>query len=177
MGEDGNAKLKDALSEAAKFHKEAMKPIKSKKAFVNWWANIYKPDQTQIPQDRYSEMSSGWHKWFKFIGSSGGYHRDTNQQMFRIACDQRKSLKDHIKEVEFVIPYIKEHEGSKYLSVFEHTLSEGGSYSIKIKGSKATFEVMRWHNPSIIKKGTIEEIIEYVRENHPYHHLGLKNDW
>jgi len=79
------------------------------------------------------------------------------------------NLEKTIKNVEEVLPFLKPLGGKKRLDIFEHTLSENGSWTVEIDDESFDLVLHRYHRRSVEKQfKTLRELIEYIQENHYY---------
>ena len=121
----------------------------------------------------------------KFFGDMGlnksGIYPETGQVglslMMTKGCN--KSYEKTLATINLLLPHMKPlNEGYKIFSIFEHTLSEYGCYSLFIHAD-GTFEVskMAWHRRSTEAKfNTLEEVITYIQVNHYYNRLDEEDE-
>lgn len=94
-----------------------------------------------------------------------------------VKFDQNLPFEDQLSILDF-IPYIEESYDDDYnennlneyktFSVFEFSLSADGIYYVRFKEEKAYLCVIRFHTFSILKSGTMMDVLEYIYNNHPY---------
>ena len=110
-------------------------------------------------------------KFFKNLGlETSGYFPKTGQRRVRVSlirgCD--KSLEGTLSGLNKVLPFIKPIDGEKLISIFEHTLSEYGSYSIAISNS---YDVVKhtYGRKSVEKSfNSLLDCLKYVQYVHYY---------
>ena len=105
---------------------------------------------------------------FKHLCQSGGWN-ETNQIAFKINLEKNADLEDAELEVEKVLPLIKPFEGKKWFGVFEHTLSEYGSYHVWFYSDKIELARTSYGHTEVLKTFTeIADLLAYIKENHYY---------
>lgn len=106
--------------------------------------------------------------WREFGLHRGGMRRETKQSYLEVALtyNDEKSLEKNLKALEKVLPYIKSIEGYKKIGIFEHTLSEFGSYELLIK--KDEYSVSHYYGYNKDKFKTLRAALEYIQKNHWY---------
>lgn len=164
---DGNAILKKLLREAMKLRYKLERPVTTRKALLKWWLEVYVRD-TELPGDLYSERSTQIYQMFKFIRHGRGHHRETKQYGFQLSANKNAPLRDHMKEVNLLLPLIKENNGYKHIGISEYTDGAGGSYFMEARGKKAVLAKLVYSRRIVIIEGTVEECVDFVRLNHPY---------
>lgn len=79
------------------------------------------------------------------------------------------NLEKTIKNVEEVLPFLKPLNGKKRLGIFEHTLSENGSWTVEIDDESFDLVLHRYRRRSVEKQfKTLRELLEYIQKNHYY---------
>jgi hypothetical protein len=145
---------------------------------LKWWLMEYVPDGP-LKYEIYSRNINLFSKKYKFI-MPGGCVPETMQGAIKLACNRNYPVIDHIKEVKEALQYIKpipervsevENSGSlvgyQHISIFERSLSAGGSYHMWVKG-ECIVNRCRYNRVEIIFKGTVEDGVKFVYDNHPY---------
>jgi len=139
-----------------------------------WGNHDYKRPELKEFEEKLREFEMS----FRHI-AFGGYNSATFQSHLSVRFDRGKGFAKQYAEIKKFIPYHlptpenKEREctvpSGKVIGVFEHTLSENGSYNIVIVNENESY-LIKWvyHHPRILKKGTQDEIFKYVWENHWY---------
>jgi hypothetical protein len=113
-------------------------------------------------------------KWFndnyKYVSRGSGYFISTNQITLRIKVGKHDNIQAIAKEWEEWIPFIKEIDGAKRISIFEHTLSEFASYELRVKNNKYIIAELRLdrRGTDIATFKTLEEALSYIQEHHYY---------
>lgn len=82
------------------------------------------------------------------------------------------------QQIERVLDFFKKYsdkmlpmkDGTLFLDVFEYTLSEYGSYSIRVDRDLVNAELLKviFGHVETIKKGTFKQVLEYTAEHHYY---------
>jgi len=118
--------------------------------------------------ERYKAREKYWRD--KGLWHSGYFHEieQINLRMMLYKGDS-ESLENTIKAVEEVIPFLKPLKGKKRLDIFEHTLSENGSWSVEIDEDSIDLVLHRYHRKTVEKSfKTVREMVEYVQAHHYY---------
>ena len=108
----------------------------------------------------------------KFGLETGSYNPETNQMVVQISLksndvDGLKLAHDGLNEV---IPHINAAFGYKFIKIIDHTLSEHGSYSLRVyeddvKSFKLT--VTRWHRESVVyESDNLMDVLTYIQKHH-----------
>lgn len=165
------------VEEIRKLEFEALLPLTCEKVMTTNY-QVFETKET------YKELQRFLQK-YKFIMCEG-YMDESQTKALKIKLSQKAPLKDQIQEVMEFLPFLAKVDYSvvdKYqrfecpelqgqirvVSVFEHTCSENGSYSLLVgDNDMAALLRVRYSSPKILKVLPIEKMIEYVRENHPY---------
>lgn len=117
----------------------------------------------------------------KFGLETGSYNPETNQMVVQISLksndvDGLKLAHDGLNEV---IPHIIPSFGYKSIKIIDHTLSEHGSYSLRVyeddvKSFKLT--VTRWHRESVVyESDNLMDVLAYIQKHH--HRDSPKEDY
>lgn len=136
-----------------------------------------------IVNDGTSGGMDHYHARNRFFESLGirtyGYFPETNQSGFEIMLYKDGSkIESTLNGINAVLPYIIPVDGEKYdrtkvtsFSIFEHTCSEYGSYSLIYDFDKDEWalSIIAWHRRREIKAfKMLKEALEYISENHYY---------
>ena len=118
--------------------------------------------------ERYKARQKYWNDkgWWQ-----SGYFHEIQQVNLRLMLykGDTANLEKTIKNVEEVLPFLKPLGGKKRLDVFEHTLSENGSWTVEIDDESFDLVLHRYHRRSVEKQfKTLRELIVYIQENHYY---------
>ena len=108
----------------------------------------------------------------KFGLETGSYYPETNQMVVQISLksndvDGLKLAHDGLNEV---IPHIIPSFGYKFIDIIDYTLSEHGSYSLRVyeddvKSFKLT--VTRWHRESVVyESDNLMDVLAYIQKHH-----------
>lgn len=117
----------------------------------------------------------------KFGLETGSYNPETNQMVVKIALKSNdayslKLVHDGLNEV---IPHIIPSFGYKFIDIFEHTLSEHGSYSLRIyekEHNQFKLMVTRWHRESVVyESDNLMDVLVYIQKHH--HRDSPKEDY
>lgn len=130
-----------------------------------------------VPQREYSLMSGLEHKFFKFIAHSGSYIRNKKtgeqQNMFRISLNKDSDIAAAKKEVAWMLPQIAQQFPNWdpiHIGVFEHTLSEGGIYTVQWDRN-STFVLAKCtygRNSEEYTTTKLTDLLKYIAANHYY---------
>lgn len=111
----------------------------------------------------------------KFWNDKGLWHSGYFPEMSQIHLEIMlyKGVNDNLEKVfttlEKVLPYIKTQNGVKRLGVFEHSLSENGSYTIEITDETFDLVVHRYGRKSLVKSfDNLLSLLQYVQQHHYY---------
>lgn len=121
-----------------------------------------------VSGDRYEARGKYWRD--KGFWHSG-YYPEIEQVGLKLMLykGNKDNLEQTIKSVEEVLPFLKPIDGKKRFGIFEHTLSENGSFSLEIDDDSIDLVVHRYHRRSVEESfKTVHEMVEYVQENHYY---------
>lgn len=121
-----------------------------------------------VAGERYKARSKFWSKSPLYLS---GYNPETKQSAFKLKLIKggSESLESTISEIERILPFIKANNGVKKFGVFEHTLSEGGSYSVEITENSYSLYITSWSRTSLIKSfDNLRELVQYVQKHHYY---------
>lgn len=108
----------------------------------------------------------------KFGMDTGCYDSETDQMVVQISLKSNdyEGLKlVHAGLVE-LIPHIIPTFGYKYINVIDYTLSEHGSYSLRVyeddvKSFKLT--ITRWHRESVVyESDNLMDVLAYIQKHH-----------
>lgn len=108
----------------------------------------------------------------KFGLETGSYNPETNQMVVQISLKSNDSDGLHLAHdgLNEVIPHINAAFGYKFIKIIDHTLSEHGSYSLRvyeddIKSFKLT--VTRWHRESVVyESDNLMDVLTYIQKHH-----------
>ena len=128
-----------------------------------------------VSGERYKAREIYWRG--KAVRNSG-YYRATQQVSLQLMMykGENDNLEQTIEVLDRVLPMLKSHEGVKRLSVFEHTLSEDGSYVVEITEDTFNLVVHRWGRKSVVKTvDTLRELVQYIQQHH-YYESSLDNE-
>lgn len=111
----------------------------------------------------------------KFWREKGLWHSGYFPEISQIHLEVMlyKGVNDNLQKVftalEEVLPYLKVHNGVKRLGVFEHSLSEYGSYAIEIADESFDLVVHRYGRKSAVKSfDNLLSLLQYVQKHHYY---------
>lgn len=140
--------------------------------------------------ENYQALQKFMHQ-FKFVRCEG-YNPESGLKALRIQLSQKVDLNSQLAELNQFLPYVSKVDFNKIdkygrlsypegmegqvrvVSIFEHTCSEYGSYSLLVGDNDvASLFMIRYHSPRILKTLPLNEMIAYIRTNHPYE---LKSD-
>ena len=108
----------------------------------------------------------------KFGLETGSYNPETNQMVVQISLKSNDSDGLHLAHdgLNEVIPHIIPTFGYKYINIIDYTLSEHGSYSLRVyeddvKSFKLT--VTRWHRESVVyESDNLMDVLTYIQKHH-----------
>jgi hypothetical protein len=107
----------------------------------------------------------------KYGISTFGYNIDTNQIIIKICLHQNKpeQIDKLLKGLNIILPFIKLNDkGYKYIDLLESTLSEYGSYWLKIDDKFNLMTTVYNRDNLIYSSNSLEELIKYIQHNHYY---------
>lgn len=108
-----------------------------------------------------------------------GYYPAIEQQGLKVILYKDKSTNQQtIESISKVLPHMKTVEGIdntrpniKVFGIFEHTLSEYGSYSLffDTDSEEWVVSIISWHRRrDVYVTKSLEDVINYISENHSY---------
>ena len=106
----------------------------------------------------------------KFGLETGSYNPETNQMVVQISLKSNDSDGLHLVHdgLNEVIPHIIPSFGYKFITVIDHTLSEYGSYSLRIYEEQHNqFKLMdtRWHRESVVyESDNLMDVLVYIQK-------------
>ena len=108
----------------------------------------------------------------KFGLETGSYNPETNQMVVQISLKSNDSDGLHLAHdgLNEVIPHINAVFGYKFIDIIDYTLSEHGSYSLRVyeddvKSFKLT--VTRWHRESVVyESDNLMDVLAYIQKHH-----------
>lgn len=119
----------------------------------------------------------------KFWNDKGLWHSGYFPEISQIHLEVMlyKGVNDNLENVfttlEKVLPYVKTQNGVKRLGVFEHSLSENGSYTIEITDESFDLVVHRYGRKSAVKSfDSLLSMLQYVQKHH-YYESSEDEDW
>lgn len=147
--------------------------IKNKNYDWNW---LLEEDGSTSDMERYK---FGNQELSKIGLMANGYFPETKQRAIRISLikGDKQSYEKTIKGLTIILPFIKPREdGSKYISILEHTCSEHGRFELSVKDNKYTIQITSYSRTNVIKEcDKLEDAISTIQENIWYKSLD-KND-
>ena len=117
----------------------------------------------------------------KFGLETGSYNPETNQMVVQISLKSNDSDGLHLAHdgLNGVIPHINAAFGYKFIDIIDYTLSEHGSYSLRVyeddvKSFKLT--ITRWHRESVVyESDNLMDVLAYIQKHH--HRDSPKEDY
>lgn len=117
----------------------------------------------------------------KFGLETGSYNPETNQMVVQISLNSNDFDGLHLVHdgLNEVIPHINTVFGYKFIDIIDYTLSEYGSYSLRVyeddvKSFKLT--VTRWHRESVVyESDNLMDVLAYIQKHH--HRDSPKEDY
>ena len=108
----------------------------------------------------------------KFGLETGSYNPETNQMVVQISLksNDHEGLKLVYAGLIGLIPHIISTFGYKFINIIDYTLSEHGSYSLRVyeddvKSFKLT--VTRWHHESVVyESDNLMDVLAYIQKHH-----------
>jgi hypothetical protein len=139
------------------------------------WEFLLKNDNGTVAYEELKQQLA------KFGIGTGSYNPVTNQMVAQISLKSNDA--DGLKLVHAglneVIPYIIPKFGYKFIDIFEHTLSEDGSYSLHIyekEHNQFKLMVTRWHRESVVyESDNLMDVLAYIQKHH--HRDSPKEDY
>ena len=121
-----------------------------------------------VSGERYKAREKFWNNMGLWHSA---YYPETSQ--IRLEIMLYKGVNDNLEKVfttlEKVLPYIKKQEEVKRLGVFEHSLSENGSYAIEITDESFDLVVHRYGRKSAVKSlDNLLSLLQYIQKHHYY---------
>lgn len=111
----------------------------------------------------------------KFWNEKGLWHSGYFPEISQIHLEVMlyKGVNDNLEKVfttlEKILPFIGMQDGVKRLGVFEHSLSENGSYAIEITDESFDLVVHRYGRKSAVKSfDNLLSLLQYVQKHHYY---------
>jgi len=165
----------------------------SNEEFLQWWAE--KEQESQLPFKIYSLYSDGWYSRFQHLAHFG-HNKHIKQDMFSFKLRINDDMEIAAKELELILNYIKptpiegakdfahftisyhtldvwkhileQVEEVKLLNLIEHTCGESGSYDIGVFsiGEQIYYCINAWYGGVSCVTEDIQELLQYIRENH-----------
>jgi hypothetical protein len=147
-----------------------------KEVVIHWWMNVYVPNgygELETPYPVYSTWSNAVYKCFNAV-KTGGYCTETNQTGIEVCFYRDDPLDEQIAEVKMWLSHLKPIKKGDttaiHLGVFEHTLSEGGVYTLWVyPENKVILEKCTYGRIHPLKEfSSLDEAFKYVAQNHWY---------
>ena len=139
------------------------------------WEFLLKNDNGTVAYEELKQQLA------KFGMDTGSYNPETDQMVVQISLksndvDGLKLVHDGLNEV---IPHIIPKFGYKFIDIFEHTLSEHGSYCFRIyeeEHNQFKLMVTRWHRESVVyESDNLMDVLAYIQKHH--HRDSPKEDY
>lgn len=155
-----------ALFDQIQSIKDQIAEQKIRQAIKPDWEFLLKNDNGTVA---YNELER---QLAKFGMDTGTYNPETDQMVVQISLksndsDGLKLVHDGLNEV---IPHIIPKFGYKFIDIFEHTLSEDGSYSLRIyeeEHNQFKLMVTRWHRESVVyESDNLMDVLAYIQKHH-----------
>jgi hypothetical protein len=131
-----------------------------------------------VSDKRFAARDKFWRNRFGSKGlHTGGYYRNTKQIsiMIKLTKGDKESLEDNIKQLTDILPYIKPQDKDyKVFNLFEHTLSEFGSYNLIINEERKEYVLVKTVYSSDRDRTNFKDLksaLEYIQTNHYYDSL------
>ncbi len=103
------------------------------------------------------------------IRNSGLINSKTRLNIFSMNFDQNKDKDNQFSQVKKCLSILRRNEDDTLLDIFEHTLSENGSYCIvKEEGNFKVTKSYYGRMQDEFSCDSLEKLLEYIWENHPY---------
>jgi len=153
-------KLRDQLTEIE------LKELKTEQEKIEYFL-IAGDDLGEAGPVRYKAREEFWHN---FGLHRAGSFRETNQVALsvKLTYGSEKSLAQQLKALDKVLPYIKpQNDGMKKLPIFEHTLSEFGSYWLRVSEDRKQYIIeSRYRDEKEFK--SLADALKYIQKYHWY---------
>jgi hypothetical protein len=107
------------------------------------------------------------------------------QSALKVMLDQNRPLDEQLG-AKAVLPYVNTYKGWKMFSIFEHTLSAGGSWYLRVSEDDSVAEVWEWRSLRYATEygdknrtpeftGDIDAALAHIYARHPY--VRLKGEY
>ena len=155
------------LSDQIESIKDQIADQKIQRSIEPDWEFLLKNDNGTVA---YNELKR---QLAKFGMDTGSYNSETDQMVVCMSlkfndADGLKLAHDGLNEV---IPHIIPSFGYKFITVIDHTLSEYGSYSLRIyeeQHNQFKLMITRWHRESVVyESDNLMDVLAYIQK---YHH-------
>lgn len=94
----------------------------------------------------------------------GGYWVKTMQLVLKIQLNHHQDYHETLEGIKFFLPFIKpDEDGYAHFDIFEHTLSQYGSYTLKVKPNVLTGAIIMC-NRRVNFSGTLEAALRQISE-------------
>jgi hypothetical protein len=159
-----------------------VEPEFDRQALIHWWMHVYVPDgrgDENTPYEVFKTWSNSVYGLFQYV-SVNGYVPDTMQSAVQFVADRDAPIVDQVAELRLWLPHIRPWIYDKsefqprlvrFVKVFEHTLSEHGSYHLLFdpETEESWLEKTTWGHARTVKNfPTLEEMVGYVASHHWY---------
>lgn len=156
---------------------------KNQEILIHWWMHVHNPcgrGNENTEENVFRSWSSAVQNNFKYARPHGRYTETIDgkyQEVVDIACTKNAPLIQQLKELELWLPHVKESydenfpgKKRKYVSIFEHTCSAYGCYSLSIyNDSEIALDFIKYRRHSVLNVfKTLADAVDYVRLNHWY---------
>jgi hypothetical protein len=158
-----------------------------RQTLVHWWMNVYVPNgqrDEETPYEVYKTWSSAVGRYFPFAKAGGGYNPKTDQSAVEICTYKNFPVEPQLNDLQLWLPHLKpiEEDGRsyQYLGIFEHTLSEGGVFFLRIYSETdvALWKTTYGHSRLLRSFPMLQEAVLYVSKNHWYEkEFGGYDEW
>ncbi len=139
----------------------------------------YHLDAKDDTDARYTAAKHYFHNLGLFFG--GGVWNDTHQRVVKISlvAGCTKSFKTHLDAITLLLPHVKENaDGFKVFDIFEHSLSEFGSYYLKCKEKEYIIEKASGFRILPVENfPTLEGALSYISARLYYEKLESDSDY
>lgn len=170
---------RDRLNEHIVAEREAIEALKSQRDALRIaqmgdttdWGFLLDSDSSEAYKERCRRLEqAGFH--------GSGTWVDSGQAAIKFML-----LKGRAGEVERACAFVRQvlpfarplKDGLKHFGVFESTLSEHGSYTVRIDEAAASYalHIRRYSRDSeVFRAGTLEELVQYLHDKHYYEIFG-----